>query len=64
MSALQNWNDRAAHAGYEGVNGWQDGRLGRAYDLIAAVVEGRGETIFKSPLLAQIEALDAEGAQQ
>lgn len=46
---------------YEGVGGWQDGRLGQIYDLLAAVIEDRGEKVWRHPLLAQIEAMDGEG---
>lgn len=38
--------------------GWSDGRLGEAYDLIAAVLETRGELNFRNPILQQIEAFD------
>ena len=50
--------DRAT---YEGVGGWSDGRLGQVYDLLAAVIEDRGEKVWRHPLLAQIEAMDSEG---
>lgn len=52
--------DRAT---YEGVGGWQDGRLGQVYDLLAAVIEERGGKHFRHPLLAQIEAMDSEGPE-
>ena len=45
---------------YEGAGGWKDGRLGQAYDLIRAVLDDRGGNAWKSPLLAEIEALDDE----
>lgn len=38
--------------------GWNDGRLGQAYDLLAAVLKDRGEHAFRHPLLTQIEEMD------
>jgi hypothetical protein len=40
------------------AGGWNDGRLGQAYDLIAAVLTDRGERVFEHPLLEQIEGMD------
>jgi hypothetical protein len=45
---------------YEGDGGWNDGRLGQAYDLISAVLKDRGENAFRHPLTAQIEEMDQE----
>ncbi|MGK2908782.1 MAG: hypothetical protein ACSLE1_03135 [Sphingobium sp.] len=45
---------------YEGTGGWKDGRLGQAYDLIAEVIEERGEKSFQHPLLSKIEEFDGE----
>lgn len=42
--------------------GWKDGRLGQAYDLIAAVIEARGEQSFRHQLLAAIEEMDEDHA--
>ena len=47
-------------AAYEGAGGWKDGRLGQAYDLLWAVLEQRGETTLRHPLLTQIETMDWE----
>lgn len=44
---------------YEGAGGWTDGRIGQAYDLLAAVLIERGEKAFRHPLLEQVEDLDA-----
>lgn len=57
-SALENPMPRHL---YEGDGGWQDGRLGQAYDLIDTVIRARGEDAFRHPLLASIEAYDIEG---
>lgn len=38
--------------------GWKDGRLGQAYDAVAAVLKDRGDRLFRHPLLASIEELD------
>lgn len=46
---------------YEGDGGWSDGRLGQAYDLIAAAIADRGEQSFRHPLLAAVESYDNEG---
>lgn len=46
---------------YEGDGGWNDGRLGQAYDLIALVIADRGEQSYRHPLLAAVEAYDIEG---
>jgi hypothetical protein len=48
-----------ARAIYEG-GGWKDGRLGQAYDLIAEVLDGRGQLSFRHPLLAEVENLDEQ----
>lgn len=40
------------------AGGWNDGRLGQAYDLIAEVLIDRGEKLLRDPLLAEIEAFD------
>jgi len=45
---------------YEGVGGWNDGRLGQVFDLLADVIEDRGEKVWRHPLLTQIEAMDSE----
>jgi hypothetical protein len=42
------------------IGGWNDGRLGQAYDLIWAVIKDRDGDAFKHPLLAQIESLDEQ----
>ena len=42
------------------AGGWNDGRLGQAYDLICLVLKDRGDETFRSPLLCQIETLDEE----
>jgi hypothetical protein len=47
--------DRTA---YEGDGGWNDGRLGQAYDLVVDALKARGEHHFRHPLLLEIEALD------
>lgn len=47
----------ASRATYE-KGGWNDGRIGQAYDLLAAVLADRGEKIFRHALLADLEALD------
>lgn len=63
MTAPASWSAGVPfpRATYEG-GGWSDGRLGQAYDLIAAVIEDRGEKSFGHPLLSEIEAMDAERA--
>lgn len=38
--------------------GWTDGRLGEAYDLVAAVLQSQGVLNFRDPILQQIEAFD------
>lgn len=48
---------------YEGVGGWNDGRLGQVYDLLAAVLKDRREKTHRHPLLTQIEEMDAAPAQ-
>ncbi|MEG8223513.1 hypothetical protein OSJ57_23350 [Sphingomonas sp. HH69] len=45
---------------YEGTGGWQDGRIGQAYDLISQVAKDRGEKLFKHPLLDEIELYDRD----
>lgn len=51
--------DRAQHAKYEGAGGWRDGRLGAAYDLIAAALFADKDGSYANhPLLKQLEALD------
>jgi hypothetical protein len=49
-----------ARSSYEGTGGWKDGRLGQAYDLIAEVLDERGELRFNNPLLSQVEQLDED----
>lgn len=44
----------------EGSGGWNDGRLGQAYDLIAAALKERGQRTFRHPLLDEIELADRE----
>lgn len=44
---------------YEGESGgWQDGRFGQAYDLIAEALKERGTTDLRHKLLVGIEAED------
>ena len=45
---------------YEGTGGWNDGRLGQAFDLIDAVLVEIGITSGRHPILSQIEMLDEE----
>jgi hypothetical protein len=45
---------------------WNDGRLGQAYDLLAAVLQdhaGHPEKVFAHVLLKEIENLDEDLAQ-
>jgi hypothetical protein len=42
-------------------SGWNDGRLGQAYDAVAAVLKERGAaSLYRHPLLTQIEQLDEQ----
>lgn len=43
---------------YEGTGGWNDGRIGQAYDLLCKVLTERGEALYRHPLLGEVEALD------
>lgn len=45
-------------ASYEGAGGWNDGRLGQAYDLIADIMIERGDRTHSHPLLKAIEQFD------
>lgn len=49
---------------YEGVNGWADGRLGQAYDLIDAVMRDQhpehDSRMMLRALLGSVEAADIE----
>lgn len=47
-----------ARAAYEGTGGWNDGRFGQAYDLIADALKERGVEIGRHKLLEAIEAED------
>ncbi len=48
--------DRAAYEG--AIGGWNDGRIGQAYDLLASVINERKQDTSKHPLLSALEALD------
>lgn len=43
---------------YEGAGGWNDGRLGQAFDLIDSYLTEIGMTDGRHKLLAMIEELD------
>jgi hypothetical protein len=43
---------------YEGVGGWNDGRLGQAYDLIWSVLKQARADASRHPILAEIESID------
>lgn len=47
-----------ARAAYEGTGGWNDGRFGQAYDLIADALKDRGVEIRRHKLLEAIELED------
>ncbi len=49
----------ASRASYE-AGGWNDGRIGQAYDLLSAAIEDHGGDTFRHRLLTQIEELDEE----
>ena len=53
-----------ARSSYEGSGGWNDGRLGQAYDLIAEILDERGELRFNHPLLSQVEQLDEQAQSE
>ncbi|WP_159975816.1 MULTISPECIES: hypothetical protein [unclassified Novosphingobium] len=48
---------------YEGNNGWIDGRIGIAYDLIAEVLADLGQPTTNNSLLAAIEEADMDLAK-
>jgi hypothetical protein len=64
MQTADDWTAKVpfSRESYEGSGGWNDGRIGQAYDLISAVLTNRGEPQHNHPLLSQIEALDQENA--
>ena len=47
-----------ARALYEGDGGWEDGRFGQAYDLIAEALKERGAHMHMHRLLSLIEEED------
>lgn len=49
---------------YEGVGGWNDGRLGRAYDLIWSVLKEARADASRHPILAEIESIDQSLKEQ
>lgn len=53
-------NHALTRTDYEGPNGWADGRLGLAYDLVAEFLRDRGESAVKNPLLDAIEQADID----
>lgn len=44
--------------------GWNDGRLGQAYDLIAESLREHGFDTFRNTLLGHLETLDDEFSQE
>ena len=44
-----------ARAAYEGTGGWNDGRFGQAYDLIAEALKDRGVETRRHKLLEAVE---------